>query len=166
MKRAIGVDASDRLNFFRLYDGCLMDEAAISWCKLFGSPKESLHWERLFPQSATTVRPRLECELRASVDNLDDLSKSLRNYRDTYVAHHDLSQTKRAKSHPKLEPLRKTGWILYREIHNVLSDAGQDHGLPEPLQINGQRLKEIERHWQKVSNAARAATKEFSDCPD
>ena len=165
MKRALNCTEEDKLNLFRVYDGCLMDTIAVSWCKLFGSEREDLHWKNLYPNTATSVQQALSNELETASDGFDALSEKLRNYRDTYVAHHDLDTIKRATNHPKLDPLQKTGQILYKRIHNTLSGVGQDQQLPKPDAITGSQLSEIDEHWRKIVDAVRCATKDFYDCP-
>lgn len=165
MKRAIGVREDDQLNFFRVYDGCLMDTIPLAWCKLFGSGREATNWKKLFPETATPVRPKLERKLRQAVDDLDALSKELRNYGDTYVAHHDFDPSKRALTHPCLDPLRDTGEILYDEVFNALATVQRVEGLPEPSKIRSPMRDEIEAHWAEIASAARNATRGFGDLP-
>lgn len=164
MKRAIQVTSSDQLNFFRLYDGCLMDEIANSWCKFFGSCKEDLHWKKLFPE-ADPVSEQLKTDLENAAGGLSALSVQLRNYRDTSVSHHDLDESKRARFHPYLEPLRATGWLLYSQIFSKLEAQGGHSSLARPENISGTRLDEIEAHWREISDAARTATLHFADNP-
>jgi len=163
MKMSLAVDKHDRLNFFRLYDGCLMDVAVISWCKFFGSSKENLFWLRLFPEVApghTELRGRL---LEAAQGDLKALSETTRNYRDTYVAHHDLNETKRAKDHPSLHPLQATGQVLYKEVYSTLDSHGYAGGLPHPDRIMGTGLREIEAQWKRIVEAVRTATQGFRE---
>jgi hypothetical protein len=160
MKTALAGEPSNHLNFFRLYDACLMDVAVVSWCKMFGSERNNdLYWTRLRPPSSTQERQSLEKELtEASGGNLASLSTLIRNYRDTYVAHHDLDVAKRASQHPDLVPLQMTGQVLYRHVHRSLDLHGQAAGLPSPDSVTGTGLRRIEAEWKKIAAAARAAT--------
>jgi hypothetical protein len=162
MKRALAVTESDRLSFFRLYDGCLMDAAVIAWCKLFGNDREKTHWRRLFqdPCKATVKAALLTVE-----PEFDDLVQRIRRYRDTYVAHHDLDQGKRANTHPDLGPMRATGLELYKFVFKALASHGQTHGLPAPELISGGKLEAIEKHWASIVRTARSSLSGFDDCP-
>lgn len=142
-----------------------MDTITLSWCKLFGSPKEELNWEKLFPKTASAVRKQLGDRLQNAVGDLEPLSEEIRNYRDTAVAHHDLNIAKRAAKHPKLEPLRATGFIVYAEVFRALNEVGQSHGLARPYRLDASDLDAIESHWQRIASQAREATKGFADLP-
>ena len=164
MKRALGVSSDDHLNFFRLYDSCLTDGAVLAWCKIFGSKNnEKLHWQKLFPSSCTAFL-NLTGELeKAAGCNLEDLSKSIRNYRNTFVAHHDLDEAKRAKVHPHLDPLRCTGQLMYAAVFTALYQSGSSYALPKPDAIMGHNLLTIEKNWESIIAAARSATADFKD---
>jgi hypothetical protein len=163
MKRALSISDDDQLNFFRLYDACLMDVVVLSWCKILGAPREQLYWPKLFPKSADSqdvIRNQLEA---ASCGGFEALSNSVRNYRDTFVAHHDVALAKRARTHPKLGPLQLTGQIVYRAVYMALDSDSSSEGLPHPDQIMGERVQQIESAWRNIGDAARAATQAFSE---
>lgn len=165
MKGALDAENGPTLNFFYLYDGCLMDVAVISWCKCFGSRKEALHWTKLndlLPNGP--VKDELDAVL-GQPGALEALSKKLRNYRDTYVAHHDLGQENRAKIHPRLAPLRDTGTVLYGHVFGALSRIGRAEYLPPPDGICGASRSRLEAHWRDIAQTAKRALKDFTDVP-
>ena len=166
MKKALSIDSSNQLNFFRLYDACLMDVSVISWCKIFGAEKnQDIHWRKLFPDTTTEVRRNLEVQLEGQSSRVTTLSDEIRKYRDTYAAHHDLDQTKRASAHPHLAPMGKTGLIVYRAVYEVLRGVEYVQGLPSPDRISGQHLKTIEDQWRAISDAAKLAKVNLKDAP-
>ncbi|WP_297977621.1 hypothetical protein [uncultured Amaricoccus sp.] len=165
MKRALAADGTDHLNFFRLYDACLMDVSIMSWCKLFGSRNEQLHWTALFPDCDDQQSLKGDLDPAAGGD-LDALSTTIRNYRDTYVAHHDLKESKRAKAHPHLSTLQATGQVLYIAVYEALQRRDRTNRLPRPDMITGASLAEIERQWRVIGDAARSATRDLSDSPN
>ena len=165
MKRSLDIGANEHLNFFRLYDSCLMDVAVISWCKVLGSEREKLNWKKLFPESATNARMELKKSLDAITGDLDALTGEIRKYRDTYVAHHDTDETKRALSHPSLDPLQLIGFAIYRHIYSALADVNRAQKLPFPESISDLSLEKIETHWREIASAAKLATQHFSDTP-
>ena len=164
IKRAIKVSENERLTLIRHYDWCLMDEIVISWCKLFGSKRtEKIHFQNLPVIDSTALQSDLDSACGAV--GLAGISKRIRKYRDTYVAHHDLDQSKRATQHPKLDPLRDTGEILYREVYDKLSAVGNANGLPDPDGITGTERDKIGKHWESIARKARDAVKMCKDCP-
>ena len=165
MKRALDAANGPKLSFFYLYDSCLMDVAVISWCKLFGSEKEKLYWTRL-PDLPEQQFLKVEFD-HALKDqhSLDALSLSVRNYRDTYVAHHDLNETKRAKAHPLLDPVRATGIVLYRRIYQALRRENCHNGLTVADEHFEASLNDQELHWHNIIDAAKTVVKDFSDFP-
>ena len=161
MKHALAVTETDRLNFFRLYDGCLMDCAVIAWCKLFGGNTEKIHWSKLVAADKSGSSGNLQVELNSAAGgSLADLSIKIRNYRDTCVAHHDLDKSKRAVIHPMLGPLAATGLILYRHIREQLLSKGAAVNLPELLD---ERIIQTENLWREIAEASRQATKDFRE---
>lgn len=166
MKRSLGCSEDDRLNFFRLYDGCLMDVAVISWCKLFGTDSEQSHWKRLFPDH---LHEDLRAEISDSVGGKDVFHrtwKKITNYKNKNVAHHEFNERHRPRQHPQLEPLRQSGLVLYARVHEALRSHGAEHGLPHPTSISGEVLTKIEEHWCLIADTAREALRGFSDDPN
>ena len=165
MKRALGVTEDDHLNFFRLYDGCLMDVAVISWWKIFGNQRDASHWRNLF---RSECHRRIESKLHEVAGcerHYDFLRKEVRAYRNKYVAHHEFEHSTRPSRHPCLTALRDTGWVIYDELFRSLSFAGMSYGLADPNNISGDRLERIEAHWREISIVAREATKSLRDAP-
>jgi hypothetical protein len=95
--------------------------------------------------------------------SLENLSKTILTYRDKYVAHHDLDESKRPVSYPNLSPLQATGQELYREVYNSLGSFGYAEGLPSADKITGQNLDSIEDNWKKIADVARSATSSFRE---
>ena len=165
MKRALGVIEDDHLNFFRLYDGCLMDVTVISWWKIFGNRCDASHWRNLFRDEC---HGRIESKLHEVAGcerQYDFLWKKVRAYRNKYVAHHEFDHGERPSRHPYLPPLRDTGWVIYDELFRSLSFTGKSCGLADPDNISGDRLERIEAHWREISIVAREATKSLRDAP-
>jgi len=85
MKRALNCDERDHLNFFCLYDGCLMDVAAISWWKIFGNDKEQSHWKKVCGvEIADHIRQACKND-----DGFKNLWCDVKLYRNKYIAHHE-----------------------------------------------------------------------------
>ena len=162
MKRALSSSTeADHLNFFKLYDGCLTDVAVLSWIKVFGGREG--HWRRCF----TDIYCKdIQIELEKLVDGdagYEKLRNEIKNYRDTYVAHHDLDVTKRAKSHISLDPLKETGEVMYARLFEFLKERDETSGLPLPSQLSGESAEQIVAHWSEIALVARLATSEFTD---
>ncbi len=166
MKRALHVTERDELNFFRLYDGCLMDVAAISWCKIFGTDAEESHWKKLFPEDE---RRQIRSELQSSLENLNlkfgDLWEETVSYRNKYVSHLCLDKNQRPSTHIDLAPLQATGFTIYEKVFEKLKGPSKTEGLSHPSEISNLRLRSIEEHWRKIAMLARDATKNLKDAP-
>ncbi|MDZ4792375.1 MAG: hypothetical protein SGJ17_14415 [Hyphomicrobiales bacterium] len=102
MKRALQNNDNWSLTFFSLYDVCLMDVAVISWWKIFGENKEALNWKRL-------VSVQLKNEFLQNNVGFDSIHADIKKYRDKYVAHHELNESRRPSHHPDLQPLPEAG---------------------------------------------------------
>lgn len=165
MKRALNVTKYDKLNFFRLYDGCLMDATVISWWKVFGNRNDESHWRNHFAGQLTDkVKRQLHSEVGGCTE-FEKLWEEVKCYRHRYVAHHEFDTAVRPTYHLQLDPLRHTAEVIYRELFAILESSSSQAGLPEPDNIMGDARIAIEEHWRNIANAARDATESFEDAP-
>jgi hypothetical protein len=157
MKRAIAKVASQPLNLWRLYDGCLFDTIAISFGKRFGSARhEDLYWTKLFPDSC-------KAHTRIAVWADQEYLKEMRDYRNRYVAHHELDHERRPQKHPHLGNSETLAEQLYIEIHAALSRVDRAENLPAPERVTGGSRHATEAHWEKIATTAAKAVEGRSD---
>lgn len=166
MYKSLEADAVDRLNFFRVYNGCLMDVAVISWCKIMGTNGQVAHWTRLFPDlKHDEIRVKLHAEA-GSPEAYESIWEEAKIYRNQYLAHHVFDEEARPKRHPILRPLFRTSAVIYKLIFEELAVEFQEHGLPPPTECDDEQFDHLVTHWAKIAEAAREATTGFKNTPD
>ncbi len=143
--------ASTELNFFRVYQSCLMDMICIDWCKVFGTDGEESHWKNVIPSDDhDSFRDVLEEALsESSCVNLQAVWQKTKCYRDTASAHLDLDETKRSTNYPVITPLRVTAEVLYRKLFSDLK-LEQRGGIAKPSEIMDVKRSEIVSHNAKL----------------
>jgi len=168
MYDALRWHAEDKLNFFRLYHGALMDGIVIDWWKVFGSDGDASHWKKLFPaEDHKNIRTAIFSALADSGEKctLDSIWKEIRNFRNTYVAHLDFDEGNRAAKFPMLSPLRISGEVVYGKLFEVLDKAGRARGFPVPNQIKGDaRVGDLD-HYKKIVLTARKCLEGWENEP-
>jgi hypothetical protein len=123
------------INFFRIYQGCLMDAVCVDWCKVFGSERQNFYWEKFFTDEGA-FRKKLDERLAdCNLGNFKCIRLSMRNYRDTAAAHLDFNEGKRAKAYPSIEAAKVTAELLYKELYMRLNHKDHHHGHSDPSQI-------------------------------
>ena len=155
MKRALSrSEYNNKINLFRLYDGCLMNVAVIDWCKLFSnSGNQRCRWQKLFPKE--THSEILQALNQAMVEGEDDLEKlqtEMTNARDMHFAHHDFDEARPTK-YPKLGNVRATSVVIFDFIQNRLKELGST---PLPYDLGDNIQKQMEEIWMEECQLANA----------
>ena len=76
------------------------DLAAIEWCKVFGSWDEATHWTNVVPKDQqAVVRAELLARLQMTHGDWGKYWRSIDDYRNQIVAHHDLDAVVRSNPH-------------------------------------------------------------------
>ncbi|MBU2867058.1 hypothetical protein [Pacificibacter marinus] len=134
------------LNFFRIYQGSLMDSISVDWCKFFGKNAECSHWKKL----VVDVEPFREKLNRRLVEDdlgtLNDVWDTMKGYRDKAAAHLDFNESKRPKCYPSLKAAKVTAELLYQELYARLQREQEHHDHVDPSQITGDSRKGIVAH--------------------
>src|SRR4029434_10474685 len=78
--------------FWATVNGDFLDICVLEWCKLFGDYSEKHHWKRVV-QYAKQFTTGMFSALGISQDDLDQCWKSIRSYRNKFVAHLDNEDT-------------------------------------------------------------------------
>jgi hypothetical protein len=157
------------LNFFRVYQGALMDTIAVDWCKIFGSDGQGSHSKTLYPSRADQdlIRKQLKDALKASEWNgtFLQLWNEVKPFRDTASAHLDFDTQKRAQVNPTILPIRLTAEVLYGRLYSDLRKIGQTKGYPPLSDLTGTRREAEVANVRGQANAAREALKDFKNSP-
>jgi len=86
---------TDYMDFWSCTLNNHLKQAAVDWCKVFGSPKEDIHWTKT-PTASTIERARQDFEWLVfsrtdfTAEQWEHYCTSMRAMRDKYVAHVDL----------------------------------------------------------------------------
>lgn len=158
-------DKSDKLNFLREYKRCLIESIAIDWCKVFGNDAHDTHWKNIISKEEhSQFKTCLDKMLTENdFETLAKIGASTKRYRDTAVAHLDLNDGKRAKTYPKIAPLRATAEILYERIFKELKALGREDGFIDPVGMTGKHRKDSVEHYRGIVNTCRTALKGWTN---
>ncbi len=160
MYDALQTPEKEELNFFRIYRGSLMDSVIVSWWKHFGSHSDDCHWKNLIDSSSVDiVRNKISIAMAGLEPGLtsDSVWKDVQKYRNTSAAHLGFDPYERAKTYPRLKPLRLQSEIVYGQIFDELEAVGNNSGYTVPQDMSGDRRRQIEAHWRSMGNAARSS---------
>lgn len=65
-----------------------LDMTVLEWCKLFADPKDKHHWRKIASEP-DVFEATLMADVNANAETFGDYLKSMRRYRDKFVAHLD-----------------------------------------------------------------------------
>ena len=107
-------------------NGNFLDVAVLEWCKLFADPKGQHHYAKLMPKSTDFMHDLLS-SLNMTAAEFDAYVKSMKTYRDKFVAHLDQERTMNI---PILGFAKKSTKFLYG--HLLAQEAEKDtfHNAP------------------------------------
>lgn len=163
LKRAIHeVDASPRINFWRVIYGNFLDMSVIEWCKLFGSDHEEnqpAHWKNVVPQDEHEDFRR-GLITAVGVDQAEWLRywQKVKEYRDNHAAHFNVKylSPENDPHYPDLDLALEAAYFYYERILEVLNDRGEQHGFPCDIREYCHRF--LEQATEAATNAVGATT--------
>lgn len=163
---ALKTGESERLNFFRVYSGALMDGIAVDWWKIFGNRKDAAHWCQLLPdEKHEEVRAEIQ-DAFAGLEPAEDREEvwhRVERFRNTSAAHLDYDEESRAELYPRLAPLRVSAEIIYRIIFEMLESIDRAGGFTHPDGMTGEfRIGEL-KHYTDMARVCREALKGFEN---
>ncbi|MGO9605411.1 MAG: hypothetical protein ACLQAT_18820 [Candidatus Binataceae bacterium] len=103
----------DSMNFWRLVNNNFLDMCALEWCKLFGNEREAYHWKKVVADP-TRFKSDLLLELKMDDNEFQKEIKTMRRYRNQWVAHWDPSV--RSTFIPVLDIAKKAVWFYYETL--------------------------------------------------
>ena len=126
----------------------------LEWCKLLGDQKGKHHWSRVVSDAAQFEAGLLQ-HVRMDVLAFQAEVKTMRHYRDKFVAHLDDLPV---MDIPVLEAAKEAVWFYHRHIVTFETQAGELAGIPadttEKLTLGYKKcLKEAE----EILDAAKSA---------
>lgn len=110
--------------FFVSANGNFLDICILEWCKLFGDKNEKHYWRKVVADPDRFMSCLLQ-SLSLTQADFDAYIKTVRDYRDKFVAHLDKENTMRP---PKLRIARKSASFLYGYLldHEQVEDCYDD----------------------------------------
>ena len=111
----------------------LFDAAAVEWCKVFCSLSEGTHWKNVVPKDQhSDVRKRLLHEIGFTQGEWRAYHKTIVDFRNQMVAHHDLNAT--VTKYPDYDPALVASNFIFCELRSL---ADQDFlgGIPSSLDV-------------------------------
>lgn len=106
--------------FFITANGNFLDIAILEWCKLFAETRGKHHYSRAL-SDADGFRIDLLAVLGVSSGEYDDYLKTMRTYRDKFVAHLDEDQVMMI---PRLTVAKNSAKFLYTTL--LIQESGND----------------------------------------
>ena len=101
-------------------NGNFLDIAVLEWCKLFGDVRGQHYYTKVV-HDPSTFKGELLSALRLTNSEFDEYVKSMRTYRDKFVAHLDDKSTMQI---PILNVAKKSVKMLYRSL--LVQEASND----------------------------------------
>lgn len=121
-------------SFWRQVNSNFLDMAVLDWCKLFGDQKKTPqkrlakhHW-RYVVSCADLFEAELLSQIGTDADGFAALIKTMRDYRDGFVAHLDNGLTMNV---PKLDLAIAAVTFYHRHIVELQAQPGELDGLPD-----------------------------------
>jgi len=95
-------------------NGAFLDVAVLEWCKVFGEWGGKHHWHRVILDRGG-FESELFQDLRMSKGQFEDYVKSIRTYRDKFVAHLDHEPVMHI---PRMRVARRSAAFLFNFLQN------------------------------------------------
>ncbi|RUP23435.1 MAG: hypothetical protein EKK45_29805 [Curvibacter sp.] len=109
------ITVDPKQTFWILVVNTLLSTAAVEWSKVFGSRSEQTHWTHRIPEGEQpAIRDALLQQLTMTPDQWSEYRKTIVDYRDQLVAHHDLNAT--PKYIPKYDHALVAADFMFTEL--------------------------------------------------
>lgn len=97
-----------------------LDIAVLEWCKIFADHNGKHFWKKSVADHQKFLDALLD-HLRLTEDMFDDYIKSIKRYRDKFVAHLDKENR---MDIPNMAAVIKSSQFLYQHLYDVEDDCG------------------------------------------
>jgi hypothetical protein len=124
---------------FRTIANALLGDAAVSWCKVFGSNREQTHWKTVIPDEVE-FRKRLHAYLSSSEADFTAYWKEMTNFRNKIIAHFDYSEFRSGRT-PSFEIAKESAYFAHKYIRSQF-----------PPNVNYVGPKNLEKYGQQAAS--------------
>ena len=157
LKRSLAsVDRDPALNFWRSIYGNLLDVAVLEWCKVFGSDAEGTHWKSIVDDH-DAFRSSLLAKLKIDDAGWRVYRDSMKDYRDTLIAHHNEDQA--PDIYPTLDLALEASYFYYEYLLQELRELGETR-FPDDLR---EYSEEFALQATDIAKEALGATAGFTE---
>jgi hypothetical protein len=129
-----------RDEFWVTVNGNFIDICVLEWCKLFGNNSDKHHWKQIAPD-ADCFKDEMLQTLGILQSDFDNCWRSIRDYRDKFVAHLDSERTMHI---PGMNLAWDTVEFYYSKLKGYCSSEDVLVGLP----------RNLKRYYKKCSSEA------------
>ena len=121
--------------------------ATVSWCNVFGSYKEDLHWTKtpsaeVADQAKDEFRQLILCHTGLTQETWQAYHTSMLEFRDKYVAHLDLPPL--AQPVPNFDPAIQTAYAYQEWARKLI----------RPVLLNQPTLESVYARWENEARSA------------
>ncbi len=117
-------------NFWITAIGNFIDVSVLEWCKLFGDDADNHHWKNIVTDQKI-FRSELMKDIRITDREWKDNWKTIRNYRDQFVAHLDSEHTMHI---PKMDIPERMVRFYYEQLRWLCSSVTVLAGGPTDME--------------------------------
>jgi hypothetical protein len=115
------VTAKPLQNLWVVLTGSLMDQAAITWCMVFGSTtNNATHWRNVTPEA---LHGKTLAGLLAATDFTEDQWKeyweTIVDYRNMHAAHRDMSAVDKIERFPHYTKALEAAYYMYGQLRQL-----------------------------------------------
>lgn len=131
-------------NFWLRLNGNFLDIALLDWSKIYGDSRGAHHWRKILSDPAAFERALLQ-KLAVTRDQLDAYIKSVRAYRDKFVAHLDSEPIAHI---PKLDLALESAKFLLEYVHSAENQGNYFEGIPKDAErLYKATLADARKHY-------------------
>lgn len=112
-----GIALEPKQTFWIMTVNLLLESATIEWCEVFGSRDEQTHWTQVLDgQKHDEVRAGLLAAIGMSHSDWEAYWKTIVDYRNQMVAHHDLDAA--VVAHPVFDPALTAAGFMFDQLRS------------------------------------------------
>ena len=111
------LESSDGLSPYRHICNCLLSDATMSWCNVFGTDSEETHWKSVV-YDENDFRNKLFNYIDISKEEYSSYWQDFCDFRNMIIAHTDINYFENAKT-PKFDIALKSANFAYSYISKI-----------------------------------------------
>ena len=122
VQRILFLPGDPQFEYWREAHVNFLDISVLEWCKIFADFTGEHHWHRVVDDK-DRFKAELYAKLKVTPDAFSELIKSVKHYRDKFVAHLDEERTMKI---PELDKARKSVTCLYGHLAEQATEDALD----------------------------------------